>query len=99
MTDRIETLLDEQRSFAPPDGFRRRAHVHDQSAYERARKDREAYWADWARQLDWIKPWHTVLEWKPPHAKWFLGGTLNVAANCLDRHVQHGKAKKTALIW
>jgi len=72
MTDRIETLLDEQRSFPAPDGFRARAHVRDESVYERARKDREVYWADWAKQLDWIKPWDRVLEWQPPHAKWFL---------------------------
>jgi len=99
MTDRIETLLDEQRSFPAPDGFRARAHVRDESVYERARKDREAYWADWAKQLDWIKPWDRVLEWKPPHAKWFLGGTLNASANCLDRHVKAGRGDRVALIW
>jgi acetyl-CoA synthetase len=99
MTDRIETLLDEQRSFPPPDGFRARAHVRDESVYERARKDREAYWADWAKQLDWIKPWDRVLEWKPPHAKWFLGGKLNASANCLDRHVTAGRGDRVALIW
>jgi len=99
MTDRIETLLDEQRSFPAPDGFRARAHVRDESVYERARKDREAYWADWAKQLDWIKPWDRVLEWKPPHAKWFLGGTLNASANCLDRHVTAGRGDRVALIW
>ncbi|HTH64816.1 MAG TPA: acetate--CoA ligase [Gemmatimonadales bacterium] len=99
MTDRIETLLDEQRSFPPPDGFRARAHVRDESVYERSRKDREAYWADWAKQLEWIKPWDRVLEWKPPHAKWFLGGKLNASANCLDRHVTAGRGDRVALIW
>ncbi|HEY6948461.1 MAG TPA: acetate--CoA ligase, partial [Gemmatimonadales bacterium] len=99
MTDRIETLLDEQRSFPPPDGCRARAWVRDLEIYERARKDREGYWADWARELQWIKPWDRVLEWKPPHAKWFLGGKLNASANCLDRHVAAGRGDRVALIW
>jgi acetyl-CoA synthetase len=98
-TDRIETLLDEQRSFAPPDAFRRGAHVPDATVYDRARRDREGYWAEWARQLDWIRPWDKVLEWKPPHAKWFLGGKLNASVNCLDRHVRAGRGDKVALIW
>ncbi|HET7251126.1 MAG TPA: acetate--CoA ligase [Gemmatimonadales bacterium] len=99
MTDRIETLLDEQRSFPPPDGCRARAWVRDLEIYERARQDREGYWADWARELQWIKPWDRVLEWKPPHAKWFLGGKLNASANCLDRHVAAGRGDRVALIW
>jgi acetyl-CoA synthetase len=97
--DRIETLLDEQRSFSPPDAFRAAAHVRDQTPYQRAQHDREQYWADWARQLEWIRPFDTVLEWKPPHAKWFLGGRLNASANCLDRHVRAGRGEKLALIW
>ncbi len=97
--DRIETLLDEQRSFPPPEAFRKQAHVSDPQVYEKAKKDREGYWADWARQLEWIKPWNKVLEWKPPHAKWFLGGKLNASANCLDRHVTAGRGDKVALIW
>src|SRR5262249_26622310 len=99
MTDRIETLLDEQRSFPPPEGCRARAWVKDTEIYDRARKDREAYWADWAKELEWIKPWDRVLEWKPPHAQWFVGGKLNAAANCLDRHVKAGRGDRVALIW
>ncbi|HET9708775.1 MAG TPA: acetate--CoA ligase [Gemmatimonadales bacterium] len=99
MTDRIETLLDEQRSFPPPEGCRARAWVRDTAIYERARADREAYWADWAKELEWIKPWNRVLEWKPPHAKWFVGGKLNASANCLDRHVKAGRGDRVALIW
>src|SRR5207244_2005161 len=98
-TERIETLLDEQRRFTPPDQFRKQAHVHDTGPYERARRDPEGYWADWAKQLEWIRPWDRVLEWKPPHAKWFLGGKLNVSANCLDRHVRAGRSGRVALIW
>jgi len=59
--DRIETLLDEQRSFPPPEGFRKQAHVSDPKVYEQAKQDREGYWADWARQLEWITPWNKVL--------------------------------------
>ena len=98
-TDRIETLLDEQRRFPAPDRFNAQAHVHDTSPYERGRRDPEGYWADWAGQLEWIQPWTRVLEWKPPHAKWFLGGKLNASVNCLDRHVRAGRAGRVALIW
>ncbi len=55
-TDRIETLLDEQRRFTPPDSFKAQAHVRDTTPYERARRDPEGYWADWARQLEWSRP-------------------------------------------
>ena len=98
-TDRIETLLDEQRRFPPPDSFKAQAHVRDTTPHERARRDPEGYWADWAKQLEWSRPWDRVLEWKPPHAKWFLGGKLNVSVNCLDRHVRAGKSGRVALIW
>ena len=99
MTDRIETLLDEQRTFPPPPAFTAQAHVRDDSPYRRARADREGYWADWARQLEWMRPWDRVLEWTPPHAKWFVGGKLNASVNCLDRQVRAGKRDKVALIW
>jgi acetyl-CoA synthetase len=99
MTDRIETLLDEQRSFPPAPAFRERAHVRDQEVYVRAQQDREGYWAEWARQLEWIRPWDQVLEWTPPHAKWFVGGKLNASVNCLDRHVTAGRGNRVALIW
>ena len=99
MTDRIETLLHEQRSFAPPPAFRSQSHVNDETPYRQAQKDREAYWAEWAKQLEWVRPWNRVLEWTPPHAKWFTGGQLNVSVNCLDRHVRAGRGDRTALIW
>src|SRR6266850_2457372 len=99
MSERIETLLHEQRTFPPPDAFRRHAHVKDAGVYKRARSDREGYWAEWAQQLEWIRPWDRVLEWQPPHAKWFVGGKLNVSANCLDRHVRGAKRDKVALHW
>jgi acetyl-CoA synthetase len=95
----LEALLDEHRRFAPSAAFRAAANFGDTSIYDRAEADREAYWADWAGKLDWFEPWHTVLEWTPPYAKWFLGGKLNVSHNCLDRHVQDGYAGRAALIW
>ena len=82
-TDRIDTLLDEQRRFTPADTFTAQAHVRDTTAYERARWDPEGYWADWARQLEWSRPWDRGLDWRPPHARWFLGGKINASVTCL----------------
>jgi acetyl-CoA synthetase len=98
MTD-IEVLLEENRKFEPPPQFRRNANVKSPDIYDDAARDPEAFWADQARKLDWIKPWSKVLEWKPPHAQWFLEGKINIAANCVDRHVAGTRADKKALIW
>ncbi|MYH09864.1 MAG: acetate--CoA ligase, partial [Gemmatimonadales bacterium] len=94
----IDVLLDEQRTFEPSAGFVAAAHVGDRGPYDEAERDREAYWEAWARRLDWFTPWDTVLEWDPPFSKWFVGGTLNAAHNCLDRHLE-ARGSKTALIW
>ena len=99
MTQDIDVLLEENRTFEPTAEFRRQANISDPSVYEKAARDPEKFWAEQAKQLDWIKQWDKVLEWKPPHAKWFIGGKLNVAANCIDRHVNGQRAMKTALIW
>jgi len=95
----LDDLLHEDRRFPPPPGFARRAVIGDASIYDRAALDPEAYWAEWARELDWFEPWHTVLEWTPPHAKWFVGGKLNVSHNCLDRHIEAGHGERAALVW
>src|SRR6187399_1935753 len=95
----IDVLLHEERLFPPPESFARQAHINTWAVHERAAADYEAYWADQARELQWIRPWHTVLEWQPPHAKWFLGGQLNVAQNCLDRHINTARRNKAAIIW
>src|SRR5436309_2957577 len=99
MTERIDTLLKESRKFPPPKAFRDEAHVRSPQVYRQAARNRARFWADRAGELEWIKPWRKVLEWKPPHAKWFIGGKLNVSANCLDRHVRGAKRDKVALLW
>ena len=95
----LENLLHESRTFDPPPEFRARAHVQDSSPWEEAEKDLEEFWARQAKKLDWITPWSRVLEWSPPDAKWFIGGRLNVSANCVDRHVRNERRNKAAIIW
>ncbi len=95
----IEALLKEERSFAPSEEFRAKALINDPAIYARAAQDPEAFWAGFARELEWIKPFSKVLDWNPPDAKWFADGTLNVAANCLDRQVRTWRRNKAAFIW
>ena len=95
----LDALLTEDRRFSPSEDFRTRAVVSDADIYERANTDRESYWVEWAEQLDWFRRWDSVLEWQPPHAKWFVGGKLNVAYNCLDRHLNSSRSDQAALIW
>jgi len=95
----IADLLREDRTFTPSDDFRRRAHVSDPEVYARAERDPEGFWADFARELEWSTPWTQVLEWKPPHARWFLGGTINASVNCVDRHVRGPRRNKAAIVW
>jgi acetyl-CoA synthetase len=95
----FDDLLREDRTIPPPPGFRARAHVLDESLYAEAERDPEAFWAKFAGELEWSRKWDKVLDWQPPHAKWFVGGKLNISANCLDRHVRGGKRNKAALIW
>ncbi len=95
----IATLLNETRSFPPPAGFAASAIVNDPDVYARAAADPEAYWAAEAARLEWYTPWKTVCEWKPPHAKWFVGGTLNASVNCLDRHLTGARRNKAAIVW
>jgi acetyl-CoA synthetase len=95
----ISALLTEHRVFEPPAGFTADAIVDDASIYERAEADFEGFWAEQAERLTWSKRWDTVLEWTPPWAKWFVGGTLNASYNCLDRHVEAGGGGKVAYFW
>jgi len=95
----IEALLLEGRRFPPSEQFRQNAHVHDARVYDEADRDFEAFWARAAEDLHWFRKWKTVLQWEVPFAKWFVGGTTNIAYNCLDRHVEAGRGSKTALLW
>ncbi|HLI72835.1 MAG TPA: acetate--CoA ligase [Acidimicrobiales bacterium] len=92
----IEDFYLEERRFPPPEGLAAHAVAGDPSIYDEAARDPETFWARQARELDWFDDWHTVLEWEPPFARWFVGGTLNVSYNCLDRHVEAGRGDRVA---
>ena len=95
----IEALLKEGRKFAPPKAFTKAARVKTPRLYQEARRDPVRFWQREAKELRWIKPWKRALDWKPPYAKWFIGGKLNASVNCLDRHVEGARRMKAALIW
>jgi acetyl-CoA synthetase len=96
----IEAYYLEERTFPPPEEFRRNALVSDTKLYEEAEADFEGFWARQARELvTWFEDFDTVLEWDLPFSKWFIGGKLNVAHNCLDRHVEAGRGDKVAYHW
>ncbi|HJN93490.1 MAG TPA: AMP-binding protein, partial [Dehalococcoidia bacterium] len=98
-SDEISALLNEERTFAPPQAFRQHAQLSDPEVYGRAERDPEGFWADLAGELEWMKPWDRVLDWQPPNAKWFVGGQINASVNCVDRHVRGARRNKAALIW
>ena len=98
MNQQIDTLLSETRRFPPSAAFAGTAQA-TAATYAKAAADRLGFWAERAAELDWFTPWRSVLEWDPPHAKWFDGGTLNASFNCLDRHVRGAKRNQAALIW
>ncbi|WP_412540883.1 acetate--CoA ligase [Longispora sp. K20-0274] len=96
MSDALENLLSETRRFAPPAELAAHANVTSDAQPE----DRLAFWETQARRLSWAKDWDTTLDWSnPPFAKWFVGGELNVAYNCLDRHVEAGLGDRVAIHW
>ena len=95
----IEALLKEKRKFPPPKAFVKNAVMNRKSIYAEASRNFVKFWEQRARELHWFKPWKKALDWKPPYAKWFIGGKLNVAYNCLDRHVTGPRKTKAALIW
>ncbi|WP_100810044.1 acetate--CoA ligase [Microbacterium sp. BR1] len=99
MSSQIDHLYNETRHFAPPEGFADAGPA--QALYESAADDREGFWADQAHDLlHWSKPFTRTLDWSnPPFAKWFDDGELNVAYNCLDRHVEAGNGERIALYW
>ena len=96
----ISDFSNEDRLFPPPPGFQASALASDDSLHREADADYEAFWARQARELiTWSSDFHTTLEWDLPDAKWFVGGTLNVSENCLDRHVAAGLGAKVAFHW
>ena len=96
---RFDALLQEDRTFPPPEEFTANANISDPRVYEEAATAPESFWAKFADELDWFKKWDTVLDWNPPYAKWFIGGKLNVSYNCIDQHLSTWRRNKAASIW
>ena len=104
MADNFTSLQTENRVFKPAKDFSARAHIksfaHYKKLYNESVKSPEKFWAREAKnELVWFKPWKKVLQWKPPFAKWFVGGQLNVSHNCLDKWLGTATANKAAIIW
>jgi acetyl-CoA synthetase len=99
----IESQLKEQRVFKPSPEFSASAHIRSLAEYEAisnaALENPEKFWADIASELHWFRKWDTVLEWKSPFSKWFIGGKTNVSYNCLDRHLTTWRKNKIAILW
>jgi len=99
----IQSVSRESRLFEPPAAFAQAARVASREAYEalyrRSLDDPEGFWAEQAKELHWFRAPTKILQWDPPHAKWFEDGTTNLAYNCLDRHVAAGRGDKRALVW
>ena len=102
-TGSITSVLQETRIFPPPPAFASQANIIGMPEYEalwnHAKDHPEAFWAEQAKILTWNKPWDKVLDWQPPFAKWFVGGQLNAAFNCVDRHCLGPNKNKAAIIW
>ena len=100
----IKSVLVEERVFPPPSDFAAKAHIKSLDEYEalwnRAQNDPDGFWTEMAGIVDWAEPFTQVLDWSnPPFAKWFIGGKLNVAHNCLDRHADGPNRDKRAIVW
>ncbi|HNX18179.1 MAG TPA: acetate--CoA ligase [Methanoregula sp.] len=101
MNESFDVKLVENAKYYTPDvKYKRESWIGDyQETYEKFLSDPDAFWGEIARELEWIRPWDKVSEWNYPYAKWFLNARLNIAANCLDRHVAGDRRNKVALIW
>ncbi len=95
----IAALLEERRTVEPSPAFCEGAVVRTEDVYREASADLEGFWARQAERLDWFEPWDRVLDWNPPWVRWFEGGRLNVAHNCVDRHVDAGLGDRVAYHW
>jgi len=99
MSETLANLLHESRQFPPPAELAANANVTAE-AYAAAEADRLRFWEQRAERLHWHRRWDQVLDWtNPPFAKWFVGGQLNIAYNCLDRHVEAGNGGRVAIHW
>jgi acetyl-CoA synthetase len=95
----LSNLLHETRRFPPPEELAANANVKA-DVYDEAAKDPLGFWAKAAERITWAEPFTEVLDWSnPPFAKWYVGGKLNAAYNCVDRHVEAGKGDKVAFHW
>jgi len=95
----IDTLLEEERVFHPPEEFTQQANIKSREIYAEARANPKIFWAMQAERLDWFRKWDKVLEWNPPFAKWFVNGKLNACYNCVDRHLKTWRKNKAAIIF
>lgn len=91
----LENLLTETRTFLPSHEFAADANAQP-FIYAQANRDRVAFWEAQAEELKWEKHWDQALDWQPPYAKWFIGGTINASVNCLDRHIEEGRGDRVA---
>jgi acetyl-CoA synthetase len=98
VAETLSALLHENRRFPPSPEFTAAANAKP-GIYEEAAGDRLAFWAQQAEALTWAQPWQEVLDWQPPFARWFVGAKLNVAVNCVDRHVAAGLGERVAFHW
>ncbi len=100
MSEQIETLLKESRTYQPTAKTIDAAYIKEYEAeYKKSIADPETFWSNAAKELEWFAPWNKVLEWDYPWAKWFVDARCNIAYNCLDRHVKTWRKNKVALIW
>jgi acetyl-CoA synthetase len=99
------SILGEKKFYEPPDGVKMKAYIKRmeeyRELYQKSIDDPAKFWGELAEQLDWYKKWDKVLEYdfNKPEIKWFKGGKLNASYNCLDRHLNHWRSNKVALIW
>ena len=100
---RVASVMNEVRVFPPPAEFSAKSRIGSLADYRRlydaAAADPVAFWDERARALPWITPYGKVLDWQPPFASWFAGGTINASAACLDAHIAAGRGDKTAIVW
>ncbi len=103
MSTDFKSILQETRVFPPSEEFKAKAHLSSMEEYQKLHAESinspETYWPRQAEELLWQKKWDQLLDWKPPFAKWFVGGKINVTENCVDRHAKGTRKDKAAILW